>query len=162
MKRIVLRSVFGAFEYVMDHYYPYGLDEYAQKKDTYAVISIQDTHTGGFGFRFCINRYCRDVLTLYFDDVVTEGEGTVLFTEGQAGEVIDFIEKNRDIETLLVHCYGGQSRSRAVAAFAAKMLGAPYEKYFENGNPNMHVFRTLEAAWEKREGQTYGTAETEG
>lgn len=150
MKKIVLRSVFGAFEYVMDHYYPYGLEEYAQRKDLYAVISVQDSHTGGFGFRFCPNRYCLDVLTLYFDDVVKETEGACLFSEEQAGQIIDFIERMKDAETLLVHCYGGQSRSRAVAAFAAGMLGGDPGKYFENGNPNMHVYRTLERVYENR------------
>ncbi len=162
MKKIVLRSVFGAFEYVMDHYYPYGLDEYAQKKDTYAVISIQDSHTGGFGFQFCRNRFCKDVLTLYFDDVVTAAEGVCLFTEEQAARIIDFIGQAQDAETLLVHCYGGQSRSRAVAAFAAGMLGADPGKYFENGNPNMHVFRTLEQVYEKRKGERGGTGKSEG
>ena len=52
MKNIYVRSVFAAFDYVMDHFYPAGLKEFATKIDTYAVISIQDTHTGGFGFRF--------------------------------------------------------------------------------------------------------------
>ena len=39
MKRVLLRSVFDAFEYVMDHYYPFGLEELAQRKDSYAIIS---------------------------------------------------------------------------------------------------------------------------
>ena len=46
MKRVLLRSVYDAFEYVMDHYYPKGLEEYAKLKDSYAVISIQDPQNG--------------------------------------------------------------------------------------------------------------------
>ena len=61
MKRVLLRSVFDAFEYVMDHYYPFGLEELAQRKDSYAVISIQDSHTEGFGFEFTESRSCRGV-----------------------------------------------------------------------------------------------------
>lgn len=52
MKRVIVKSVYDAFEYVMQHYYPAGLEEFAEKSDTYAVISIQDTHTKGFGFTF--------------------------------------------------------------------------------------------------------------
>jgi len=50
MKRVLVNPVYDAFEYVMEHYYPNGLEEYAQRIDDYAVISIKDTHTSGFGF----------------------------------------------------------------------------------------------------------------
>ena len=36
MKRIMLRSVYDAFDYVMAHYAPAGMEEMAQKQDTYA------------------------------------------------------------------------------------------------------------------------------
>ncbi len=150
MRRILLKSVYDAFDYVMDHYYPFGMEEMAKRKDPYAVISIQDTHTDGFGFEFRTNRYCQDVLTLYFDDIIREVDGAVLFSEEQAEQIIDFIRKNRNTETLLVHCYGGESRSRAVAAFAVKMLGYDNSKYFKTGHPNQHVYDVLEAAWVRR------------
>ena len=53
----------------------------------------------------------------------------------------------KEVDTLLVHCYGGQSRSRAVGAFAVKMLGGDNSKYFTTGNPNQHVYDVLETAW---------------
>lgn len=37
MKRVIVKSVYDAFEYVMQHYYPAGLKEFAEKSDTYAV-----------------------------------------------------------------------------------------------------------------------------
>lgn len=37
--------------------------------------------------------------------------------------------------TLLVHCYGGESRSRAVGAFAEEMLGRSSQKLFKTGHP---------------------------
>ena len=151
MKRIMLRSVYDAFDYVMAHYAPFGMEEMAEKQDTYVVISIQDTHTEGFGFEFRPNKYCKDVLTLYFDDTVKEVEGAVLFSEAHAKEIIDFLQKNKAAETLLVHCYGGESRSRAVAAFAAKMLGTDNSRYFETGHPNPIVYETLEKVWKERE-----------
>ena len=72
MKRVLVKSLNEAFDFVLDHYYPAGCEEDAKRKDTYAVISIQDTHTGGFGVTFSENKFCKGVLTLYFDDVVKE------------------------------------------------------------------------------------------
>lgn len=94
MKRVLLKSVFDAFEYVMDHYYPFGLKELVEKADTYAVISLQDSYTGGgFGFTFNRTEFCRDVLTLYVDDVVQPTEGAVLFSEEHTAQIIAFIQK---------------------------------------------------------------------
>ena len=84
MKRVLVKSVFDAFEYVMQHYYPAGMEGMLEKADTYAVISIQDTHTGGFGLTFTENRFCKGVLPLYFDDVIRDVEGAVAFTDEMA------------------------------------------------------------------------------
>lgn len=123
MKRVLVKSVHGAFGYVMEHYYPFGMaDEAAEQgalTDSYVVISIQDSHTQGFGFKFTENQFCKGVLTLLFDDIVTDVDGAVLFDDDMADQIISFIEKYRkSVDTLLVHCYTGQSRSRAVGAFA--------------------------------------------
>lgn len=150
MKRVLVKSVFDAFDFVMQHYYPAGLEEMVERSDTYAVISIQDTHTGGFGITFTPNQFCQDVLTLYFDDIVREVEGAVLFSDEMAEQIIAFIKKNRKVDTLLVHCYAGQSRSRAVGALAVKMLGGDNSKYFSQGNPNRYVYDTLEKLWLQR------------
>lgn len=148
MKRVLLKSVYDAFDYVMEHYYPLGMEDMAERKDLYAVISIQDTHTLGFGFEFTESRACVGALTLYFDDIVKPVEGAEAFNEEHAREIIRFIMKNRRAETLLVHCYGGQSRSRAVAAFAVKMLGGDNSEYFAAGSPNSLVYETLERVFE--------------
>lgn len=150
MKRILLRSVFDAFEYVMDHYYPFGLEELAQRKDSYAVISIQDSHTEGFGFEFTESKSCRGVLTLYFDDVVRPVEGLSCFSETDAEEILDFVEAQRSADTLLIHCYAGESRSRAVAAFIVKYLGRDNGEYFRTGHPNELVYETLEKVCKRR------------
>ena len=150
MKRVLLRSVFDAFEYVMDHYYPQGLGELAQRKDHYAVISIQDTHTEGFGFEFTESLCCEGVLTLYFDDVARPVEGAVCFSEADAEEILDFVAAHRSVETLLVHCYGGEARSRAVAAFVVKLLGRDNSEFFRTGHPNELVYETLETVLRRR------------
>ena len=45
------------------------LEEFVEHTDSYAVISIQDTHTKGFGIQFTKSNSCVDVLTLFFDDI---------------------------------------------------------------------------------------------
>jgi predicted protein tyrosine phosphatase len=142
-------SVYDAFEYVMAHYYPAGTEAVSEgeaaavRKDTYAVISIQDSGNGGFGVAFTENAFCKGVLTLLFDDVYRETPDAVLFSDEMAVAVIRFIDAHRDAETLLVHCYAGQSRSRAVGAFALKYLGGRNDAYVRTGSPNMHVYNTL-------------------
>ena len=98
------------------------------------------------------NKFCKGVLTLYFDDVVKETKGAVLFDENMADSVIAFIRSHMDVDTLLIHCYAGQSRSRAIGAFAKKMMGKSNQTYFSAdklwaGTPNEHVYNMLEDAW---------------
>ncbi len=136
---ILVRSVDGAFAWVRE----------AQRsgKPRYAVISIQDSHTGGFGVRFQADNNCAGVLTLLADDIVREIPGLRLFDGDMANAVIDFIAAHADVDVLLIHCYAGQSRSRAVGAFAALMTGGDNTAYFAEGAPNMLIYDMLEAQW---------------
>jgi len=147
MKRILLKSVYDAFDYVMDHYFPAGVDKQTQQDDTYAIISIQDSIHGGFGFSFCENAFCKGVLTLYFDDIVMPVDGAVLFTEEDAKRIISFVQTHKDVESLVVHCYAGQSRSRAVAAFCTKLLTGKDSKYLGKTNYNALVYDVLSRTW---------------
>lgn len=147
MKRLLVKSVHETFDYVMDHYYPPELEDMAIRRDTYAIISIQDTHTNGFGIEFKESHFCKGVLTLYFDDVVRKVDGMTLFTIEMAHDIIEYVKNNRKVETMIVHCYAGQSRSRAVAASIAKHMGGDYQKYFRTGTPNQYVFDMMERAW---------------
>lgn len=156
MNRVIVKSVHGAFDYVMEHYYPYGMAAEAAEQgaltDTYAVISIQDSHTGGFGVTFAENQFCKGVLTLYFDDIVTEVDGAALFDDDMADQIIDFIKgKKAEVDTLLVHCYASLSKSRAVGAFAVEMLGGDNGKYFEDDVPNQYIYDVLESAWIRKQ-----------
>ncbi len=143
MKYVMVKSVFDAFEYVMQHYYPAGMEDMVEKSDTYVVISIQDSHTDGFGITFSENQYCKAVLTLKFDDIFYPVGGAQLFTEDMAKQIILFIRNNQDVDTLLIHCYAGQSRSRAVGAFAVWLLGGDNSVYFKNYNLNEYVYNLL-------------------
>ena len=102
--------------------------------------------------QFCENEFCKGVLTLKVDDIVTPVEGAVLFTEAHAEQIIDFIlHMARKADTLLVHCYAGRSRSRAVGAFAVEMLGGNADSYFTDGSPNMLIYDILDYVWVRRQ-----------
>ena len=65
------------------------------------------------------------MLTLCFDDAEEPGEGGRLITPSQAKQIVRFIQDHMDVDTLLIHCYAGVSRSRAVGVFARYMFGLP-------------------------------------
>ena len=86
------------------------------------------------------------------EDIVAETKQLGLFDENMADSVIAFIRSHMDVDTLLIHCYAGQSRSRAIGAFAKKMMGKSNQTYFSAdklwaGTPNEHVYNMLEDAW---------------
>lgn len=66
--------------------------------------------------------------------------------------IIDFMKPYQSsVDTLLIHCYAGQSRSRAVGAFAVKMLVGDNRRYFDESTPNQYIYDVLEAAWMRRQ-----------
>lgn len=50
-----------------------------------------------------------------------------------------------------MHCYAGQSRLRAVGAFAVEMLGGDNSKYFKGVVLNQYIYDVLESAWIRRQ-----------
>jgi predicted protein tyrosine phosphatase len=77
-----------------------------------ALISIMDHK------RDCLERYpARRVLRLCFDDATETGFWQNLMTQEQADAICAFVLRyGREIDTLIVHCTEGVSRSPAVAA----------------------------------------------
>ena len=146
-------SVRGALIYVMQHFCEPGVTEYPARTDTYAVISIQDTAYGGFGFELKENEYCKGVLTLYFDDIEKPQHGAQLFTNEQAAEIIRFLLSYAyKVDTLLLHCFAGISRSKAVERFAREMFSLPsMNDYFYNE----YVYSTLNRVWSEEHLQSF-------
>ncbi len=142
--KVIVKSVEDTFTYVMDHYAPAGLEEMATRTDTYAIISIQDTHLQNFGFEFTKNEYCKGVLTLLVDDIVKPVDGAVLFSEDHARRILEFVDTMKGkIDTLVIHCYAGNSRSAAVGKALLDRSGADSSKLTRRTNPNQHIYRLL-------------------
>lgn len=89
------------------------------------------------------------ILRLQFDDKDQAGENVVLFDAAMAQKVLAFVHANEQLDTLVVHCLMGQSRSAAIALFIAELLGVPC---FKNNRPvttttwtqyNRKVYRVL-------------------
>jgi predicted protein tyrosine phosphatase len=100
------------------------------------------------------NEHTRGVLRLGFHDLDQEpgpifrkvyGE-PVMFTEEMARAIDSFVAQHAaDIETVIVHCDAGHSRSPAIAAALAHRYNEPSvnDWFFKHRTPNRFVYRTL-------------------
>jgi predicted protein tyrosine phosphatase len=117
-----------------------------------AFICIDDT-SGDYYANPLFRHNHHNVLCLKFDDVEedlqvspTNKEMTKAFTEKDARRIIKFLESNTSVNTLVVHCAGGISRSGAVGQFALDYLNGDKESFKINNShitPNAKVVRTL-------------------
>ena len=130
MKSILVMSVSDCFDYVVNQ----------PSLSPYIIISIQDSQNG-FGLKFVESRFCKGVLTLYFDDITEATPGLKLFTKAQALEIIAFLKKYNDIATIVIHCYAGESRSAAVASVIGKLYDNATVTTTHSPFPNMHVHK---------------------
>ncbi len=111
----------------------------------WAVISIREPGMIPVEFS-CPN--LKGVLHLEFHDVDRVKDGEVLFTIDDAKKVWDFIESVGDVDTLLVHCLLGLSRSPGIAAAFDKVTKGDDRKWFNDKRPggmvpNRRVFSCM-------------------
>jgi predicted protein tyrosine phosphatase len=65
------------------------------------------------------------VLVQRFHDTDGEQLGLEVFSDAQARELLDFVEREQRCTELVVHCSLGQSRSAAVALYLSEKYGVP-------------------------------------
>ena len=117
-----------------------------------AFICIDDT-SGDYYANPLFKMNHHNVLNLKFDDVEedlqvspTNKEMTKAFTKNQAEKIVNFLESNTNINTLIVHCAAGISRSGAVGQFALDYLHGDKDNFKLNNPhiwPNARVSRLL-------------------
>ncbi len=88
----------------------------------------------------------KDILRLSFDDIDVEDNADHCMQYEDGKKIAEFVDKWKDIETIIVHCDGGISRSAGVAAAIMRVLEGDDFPLFKNKNkhPNMTCYlRTL-------------------
>lgn len=92
---------------------------------------------------------CRDILYLRFSDAEpVEGfehpPEIKLITPRQARAIWRFVDRyKKDIDTIVVHCHAGMSRSPAVAAAICRGLGGDDSWFFQEYQPNQYVYQVI-------------------
>ena len=103
---------------------------FKENKDNVKVMSFDDV----------------DEDEVYFDLETKKKTLIKAMTENQAQELFDFINKNKDKKTCIVHCTMGVSRSGGISQFIADYLNVD-KNQFKSDNPqicpNNHVIRML-------------------
>jgi predicted protein tyrosine phosphatase len=108
-----------------------------------AFISIINSDAVGTSY---FNSDHSNVLRMVFDDATfDENERRaklglnelVLFTREQAQQILDFVNKNSEVETFYVHCSAGRSRSGAVGTFINDIWGSQTFEQFLQSNPTV-------------------------
>jgi len=116
-------------------------------QESHAVISIREP--GSDMPAIPRNELCRGILSLSFHDLHRpERPDVILFTAEHAREIFDFFTAVRpELETLVIHCEAGISRSAAVAAALSRATIGADSFFFEHYAPNPLVYSTLLAVW---------------
>lgn len=126
------------------------------KDDSWAAISIS-TYLDEFPELQVKNR--KGLLQINFADVTKEQDtlrldalcgksGSEFFNLQHANQIIEFVDSVLPLDYLLIHCEQGYSRSPAVAAAVALYLGMDHNHFFDNYDPNKHVFELLKTKME--------------
>ena len=120
---------------------------------------LSKTNGGTFGIVSFIEEYqefaklpyrdinCVGVVALKFDDVTESSSNLNKASANQLDMIASFLRelKDKQVETLLVNCYAGISRSSAVgAAYSLYTLGHDREIFSHHKyRPNMYIYREL-------------------
>lgn len=109
---------------------PFGLISISTPNDTLPV--------------FDDNSFRKDLLRLCFCDSEAEKDPEVRIPQKEdAIAIVDFFEKNIDLDLFVVHCDMGACRSPAVGAAASKHYNGDDEIFFKRFTPNMLLFRLI-------------------
>lgn len=149
MFEIKVMDFMSAFQYVYNH------SGYENGKK-FAILSIQEYSSEMMGIEYKVGGNCLAALNVHFSDVTTQMEEKKrkenkrwsaeikLIEDSDANEIKTFVESlyDLDIDTLIIHCHAGVSRSSAVAAAITKYYTNDDSMYFNSDRyaPNMTVY----------------------
>ena len=132
-----------------------GIEDGVFVRSAYVVISIYDPDREKP--RVKKQAGLRAVLQLAFHDAeptadVTAGRTPRVMSADQADQIWRFIDEHRDnnVETVVVHCESGVSRSPAVAAALCAGLGGDEARFLQEFQPNRYVYGLVRDAARNR------------
>jgi predicted protein tyrosine phosphatase len=128
-----------------------------------SIVGKDEDHLTDSQIKILKSKGLKDILQLRFDDLDGEifekilakykargddidREKFIWFNDDHAEAIIEFAERHRDIDRMIVHCHAGVSRSAACGCFCSEMYGIPAEIIYNdhpNIQPNKHVLRKL-------------------
>ena len=121
----------------------------SQKHENTSVIISITTYTGDLKKKVCIteNNNVKDILYLQFCDFEVCDSPTTCMQYEDAQKIVEFVNKwYGKVDTIIVHCEGGVSRSAGVCAAIMRVKEGDDWPIFESPNkhPNMTCYyRTL-------------------
>ncbi len=125
---------------------------YCDKSHSRSSINISIvTYEGDLKDRIRVteNNNVKDILYLKFGDLDISDNPSLCMQESDARQIVNFVNKwYEKIETIIVHCEGGKSRSAGVCAAIMRVKeGSDYPIFrSKNKYPNMTCYlRTLKA-----------------
>lgn len=135
------------------------------KEHNTAFIQIGNTDLEEHDFLPFILKDNNNVISLRFDDCDEVFDIPVIgglnyvpqypMSEEQAEIIFNFIEKNRDKATFLVHCKAGQSRSGGVIKFISEYFEIPFSQIIRDNPriyPNQRIVSLLREINDRKNG----------
>ena len=135
---------------------------YKSHEDRSIIISISDSTDYSLNLKITKQNNIKSVLYLHFDDIdningyeIKKDEGFVvdihnccyeLISDEDAEKIVNFVNRHKDsVDTIIVHCRAGISRSSGVCAAIMKYLEGNDSAIFDNPryHPNMRCYRTV-------------------
>ena len=134
----------SAFHYIYNHA---GL----KSNKNFAVISIQEYPKEMMGIQYKSGGHCKAAINMWFSDITDKTREDKekyikLITSEDATQIKLFVDSldKESLDTLIVHCNMGISRSAAVAAAISKVLTGNDSEFFKGKFvPNMTVYYTV-------------------
>ena len=121
------------------------------QKDYFAMLSLQfhdiDKRVKREDCKLCGGTGKNDLFPDINDGhcyACTDAIDIILFDEGMAQQILDFIDSFKDkFDMIVVHCEAGISRSAGVASALSLILNKTDQYYFDHYCPNMRVYRYI-------------------
>ena len=85
---------------------------YKQNTEDYIIISISEPNEKSP--KFNRTSHLKDVLYLYFEDISETSETHVTMSNQDAIDILEFIDRYKNVNNIIIHCLAGVSRSVSV------------------------------------------------